>query len=246
MKGLNALVGIPTIAAIIYFFYPLLIDLFNYQNSLATSGNIGSSSLLLLACIILAALLISLAGWGIRLLVGSAQRPLLVVLGEDTVLMCEKDNYPKEYFSEEHCFWRWGCNKRFKGMYGVSYSELKVDRVLQEVRRVQPITTNPKVRNICYLVSFDLNQSLKGKNLASLQKRRSLLGDHWYGDISVTKIMKSALYEFSEAKSKEIAEFYNPEDPKQQEKFSNLVKSWMSEIMAGSPFIITNVTFSLD
>lgn len=87
-----------------------------------------------------------------------------------------------------------------------------VPRSIRVSSRVFPITDNPKVRRIGYQITVE------GKDW---QKFFDTIGDKesWDGEsansIAMEERVRFLLYEFNNAHSKELANFYNPLDPKQ-------------------------------
>jgi hypothetical protein len=97
---------------------------------------------------------------------------------------------------------------------------------------ISPITPNPKVRRIRYEVQFD---SLgKPEEFLSLLKITEKWGH------KADQMILYHLYEFNEKHSKEIAEFYNPMDGQQQQKFAALLTDYLLEKPGFGTFTDTN------
>lgn len=87
---------------------------------------------------------------------------------------------------------------------------------------VTPITDNPKIRTLRYELKTELvspEKFFKAKPeraKAGLENALNELAEYW-------------AYEFNNQHSKQVAEFYNPRDPAQQEKFNALVETFINE-----------------
>ncbi len=92
-------------------------------------------------------------------------------------------------------------------------------RTFSQTGTVTPITENPKVRRLTYAVTsrvVDIKQ--------------------YYSTIGVTEKVQETvqfhLYEFNNARSKELAEFYNPLDPAQRDRLQEIIKGFMDPRLA--------------
>lgn len=100
---------------------------------------------------------------------------------------------------------------------------------------LNPITTNPKVRNLIYKVEISGGATLQEcVSLHLWQKRNGRSADDW---------LRYQLYELNEAKSREMSQFYNPCDTSQQAEFRKLVEDWLPPIPPGVN--IVSISFRL-
>ncbi|MFH0873728.1 MAG: hypothetical protein V1846_02700 [Candidatus Komeilibacteria bacterium] len=103
--------------------------------------------------------------------------------------------------------------------------------------KVQPITDNPKVRNLEYRVSWEYPTE------TDLEGWTTLLTE-LKGETPQT-YMSRQLYEFDEKHSRELAKFYNPLDGYQQTEFRDLLMKFMWPTLQKSNLRIVEATFSL-
>ncbi|MFH1207322.1 MAG: hypothetical protein V1668_01820 [Patescibacteria group bacterium] len=146
-----------------------------------------------------------------------------------------------EYSSKTVYMWK----KRCPDVIAVSFR----DRVQSSTMKVSPITPNPKVRTIVYTVWVDVAiHSLKtmesfiayvtdvmGKEPTALEKDWNLIDE----------IVRFKLYEFNNSHSAEIAEFYNPLDPKQQFRFKKLISTFLNDGLEKIGLTVANTAFKL-
>ncbi len=115
----------------------------------------------------------------------------------------------------------------------VSFKKGIIDKIFMSFN---PISVNPKVREISYSVELmSIESPEEALNRLKFEKEVRPLKDH----------LKFWLYEFHEKHGKEIAEFYNPVNEKQQQKFSSLLKDFISPHLEKTGVEISNVRFNL-
>jgi hypothetical protein len=114
---------------------------------------------------------------------------------------------------------------------------------------VSPVTSNPKVRTIAYDVRLvaDLASEEDFQKWFHFLTTVHHVTVVDFSDIhsSIQRMLKFELYEFQNAHSQEIAEFYNPLDPAQQQKFHDLVFRFLQERLPGLSFQTEKITFNL-
>ena len=110
---------------------------------------------------------------------------------------------------------------------------------------ITPITPNPKVRKISYKVNFIAKASNKVAFRALSQWVREKF-NHFLSPTSyaIEQRLQYELYEFNEANSKEIAEFYNPMDKEQQSRFKELISQFL-RAKAPEYIVFTDASFIL-
>jgi hypothetical protein len=237
--ALNKVVGVVILVPVVYWLIRLYIY---FYKEIDKSNHLGDGSGAQILCA--AAFLIAL---GIIIYILFPPRPFLKIYKPGTIFINLKTNQVI-CLEEEKIFWIW--EKPFGPMEEARYPRITISA---EHRHIQPITANPKVRNLEYQVNFDLRPEYCELTPASVQKLWDLRPNWKYWktnyhtmNLEVGKQIRSQLYEFGEVKSKEISIFYNPEDDKQQLAFAKLLKEFMRESMDNSPFMITGVLFSLN
>lgn len=114
---------------------------------------------------------------------------------------------------------------------------------------VSPVTDNPKVRKILYDVQLrarlSSEESFRQWFEFLTKDRRIPITDLEYMWACIKKVLEYELYEFQNARSKEIAELYNPLDQKQQQKFEELVISFLSPTLKGLEVQPLEIAFHL-
>lgn len=117
-------------------------------------------------------------------------------------------------FPKAACLWKW--DKRFHDSSIFSYQEKVVVIPMIGPRSVTP---NPKVRELTYSTTVKARGTPE-RCLAYIRRLQEIKRglEEW---------LKYWLYEFNEAKSQEIAGFYNPCDDQQQSSFEKLVKEFL-------------------
>jgi hypothetical protein len=91
---------------------------------------------------------------------------------------------------------------------------------------VEPITDNPKVRNLIYVVEVEIDPAYyfyEGR----VKKTTA----------DAVKKIESCLYEFNNQYSRELGEFYNPHDDVQLEQLSKIVTSYLNQPHHLGPFL---------
>lgn len=138
-------------------------------------------------------------------------------------------------FPEQVRLWRW--DPRISGLNILSYYE-KENRFSF---KVQPITPNPKVRQLHVNITFVSAGTLQ---LYRLYRRfcRSLWPKHQSFDAWV----QYQLYEFKNARSKDLGELYNPLEPTQQDRLTAMLKSFFEPMLENSGVILAEASFSVD
>ncbi len=104
---------------------------------------------------------------------------------------------------------------------------------------LNPITTNPKVRDLRYVVHIQVKENPQArlsflKTCVAFGSTKGTLdgsGNH-VAPPGLTAYLTYHLYEFNEAKSKELAELYNPLDANQQSRFAAMVVNFLSETLS--------------
>lgn len=149
-------------------------------------------------------------------------------------------------FGPPQTYWRWVIAKwlREEGASLVTVSTCSV----RVAMHLQPITQNPKVRNLKYIIRLTVNQH--PQMMLALEK---VLGE-WKsrGVMSVSSLAEYLCYELHEEESVSMAKFYNPRDSGQQSSFSILVRSffarkldWNGPHRVEPQFVIEEVAFTL-
>lgn len=136
-------------------------------------------------------------------------------------------------FPEERVFWpytwKWAeLNRQGKI---VSYAAQRKE----ESQVFQPISENPKVRNLRYTVSIFIMGSPE-----SYIKYKAAVGDN-----KVDKFLKYWLYEFQEQHGRQLSGFYNPLSEEQQKKFELLVRNFLETHLESSGMRFGNAKFTL-
>lgn len=137
-------------------------------------------------------------------------------------------------------FWRWQKeNERLARGGTLEWAPPFPFIVTMETR---PITENPKVRNLRYMISVVHNETVRHvRDLPKFLESYSMKG---WG--SAEKVVQYLCFEFNEQQSKEAAKFYNPLDENQQKGFEKLLRAFFVERFKGlEPFRIISVRFSL-
>jgi len=105
---------------------------------------------------------------------------------------------------------------------------------------VTPITDNPKARKITYsvlgMIDPDVYFSLGSTGFKDYEGTAK----------SVNERIQYQLYELNNAHSKELAEFYNPLNPGQQELFKKLVNDFMNERLEGTGISVLCTGFQIE
>jgi len=154
-----------------------------------------------------------------------------------TVLLDVKGNILLQISNEtpfgDMLFWKW--NLPFNGNYEVfSYSSETLS--LTDFSGPHSITENPKVRNIEYSISVEKYGS--AEKLIKFKKDMRRLG------LETSKEwLEYWLYEFNEAKSKELAKFYNPIS--QQKDFRKLAEEFLKPHFENAGVSLTDIRFDI-
>lgn len=105
------------------------------------------------------------------------------------------------------------------------------------VSSVSPITSNPRVRNLTYVVEAkvgSIERFLEGKR-----------PDNRNEQTRITRAVGYHLNEFNEKFSRELADFYNPLDDGQNEKFARLIEDCVNPQIANEGIVIKFISFRL-
>jgi len=137
----------------------------------------------------------------------------ITMIPGNSIIIDENANYVASF---EHRAWLWDNDKLLANTKTCSY---KQEDVMISFTGPHAVTANPKVRNIAYsikLVKFGSPQ----KFIAHIKTVENFGGDteNW---------LAYWLYEFNEAKSKELSKFYNPKDNEQQLEFLDLLLNFL-------------------
>ncbi|MCX6763425.1 MAG: hypothetical protein NTZ97_01690 [Candidatus Moranbacteria bacterium] len=157
-------------------------------------------------------------------------------------MLLDKSGQVREVFAKTTELWVWDkrCSELKDGQL-VSYAENYF-----EVKMAGPhsVTQNPKVRSIEYTVNFEIygnpEEYLKLQKFAEKYRRTNNVSF-----ATSQNMIAYWLYELNERRSKELAEFYNPLDNVQQDKFNQLVKDFLSEPLRDSGIRYKYAEFSI-
>ena len=125
---------------------------------------------------------------------------------------------------------------------------------------VRVITENPKVREIHYELNAqiaDLDAWFAQPHRRKLKQAElhvSSFGTAWTTfkgqperiEWEISKPVITQLFEFNETHSHELARFYNPLDPKQNEDLKQLLEPWLNERLAVDGIEVSYASFSLE
>jgi len=136
----------------------------------------------------------------------------------ESVIVTE-DWEARAHFTERTCIWT-GDN-RLAGAKIASYQNKPI--VVSE--KFKPISANPKVRDLQYIISVMRKEEGLDSFLAMKRKEEK------FGE-SVDFRCKYLLCEFVEENGRQLAELYNPYDKEQQEKFGDLVREYFDPRLA--------------
>lgn len=201
--------------------------------STVMAKNHQDSSLFILA--VLAALLTYFSVMGLGIALGRT-----VKIGPDTYLIDKRNFAVSQPAMRPLEVWE----KSLSGFVWV-----KAKDVYREIRMsVSPITPNPKVRTIKYVVNV-------AAHIVSLEAFRRFL-TYTKNEFHLTEApddiaryvgehVKFWLYEFNNAHSKEIGDFYNPMDPSQQKMFLELVSGFLDEKLQHLEIVVQSATFNI-
>ncbi len=94
----------------------------------------------------------------------------------------------------------------------------KVPTVFAVESAVNPITTNPKVRHLTYMVEVKVVDVAKVNTWAKLHDHPESIPEARQTHVVMGKKVRYCLYEFNNKNSKWLADFYNPMDDEQTKK----------------------------
>ncbi|MDO8655541.1 MAG: hypothetical protein Q7R48_04020 [bacterium] len=143
----------------------------------------------------------------------------------------------------------WGWSQLTKGRE-IAYLSDKYK--LYVGMKVQPITANPKVRELAYTVELAISNNAESMSLyvarfgaPSLKMLSQGTHQLYFESEEIGKHVQSLLYEFNEYHSKELSKFYNPFDEKQQQEFGQLLRTYVEKDAARFGLEIREARFSL-
>lgn len=125
------------------------------------------------------------------------------------------------------------------GTWEFGYEVFNVPNLASASSHERVVTENPKVRDLAYYVALECVDPVAF--LKADEQRRDPPGSNSRGEAQTAtsarvaqmrEIAEFHCFEFNNAYSRRIAEFYNPLDQQQQEKFSKLVCDWLNERLA--------------
>jgi hypothetical protein len=194
--------------------------------------------LLILAVIVLVVLVI-------KTFFGYAVWPLLKVIPANCFVIdyrCTFDQGVKTYTKAEVLLWRKSWN-RAKEIYYIPLGIFQNSDMMFPKVKIRPITANPKVRDISFKVKLGFGGEL---NAEAIQRAIIYFGKINPCEWKLDDAVKGLAYEFAEAKSKQISEFYNPLDSKQQKEFEDLAGSFLNEKLEKTSLIVYSAKFSIN
>ncbi len=115
------------------------------------------------------------------------------------------------------------------------------DKINEVPSAVSPITDNPKVRRIRYSVKVEFLHRDTYYRLAS--HRQKYPGNIQTG---ISELVRFQLYEFNNAKSEVLADFYNPLDQNQRQRLLELIQRVVNPTLAQDGLEITDVSFEVE
>jgi hypothetical protein len=119
--------------------------------------------------------------------------------------------------------------------------------LLNTSRRFQPITPNPKVRNVGYEVSLAFGET--PESAQSFYSRYGWVTSEQFGDGMPAQAkldVQYQLYEFDEFHSIEVSRLWNPLEPTQQQEFESLVRNFLEPVMAPLGLRVDSAKFSFN
>ncbi|KKU43546.1 MAG: hypothetical protein UX60_C0022G0011 [Berkelbacteria bacterium GW2011_GWA2_46_7] len=155
--------------------------------------------------------------------------PVLNWLGEPVAIIAP-NGVVRAVIDDRQLLLRWDRRIAGNRVIDLSPVDFTTSRVLQ------PISSNPKVRLLHYDVTVEAIGTPAAR-LAYMAKfggfdtdgtfapRDNMVGVEWGSYEKAADFISYSLYEFDEYNSRSLAEFYNPMDERQQERFVELLSS---------------------
>lgn len=109
--------------------------------------------------------------------------------------------------------------------------------------QVTPITENPKARRICFEGTPKVTDV--GKFLSKPEREAARHNPARVAGL-IKRTVEFHFYNFNEWRSKELARFYNPLDPKQQKGFQELLGPWVNERLEDEGIEVHDLHFWLE
>ena len=171
------------------------------------------------------------------------------------------DRYVVADFKRPTILWQKQFNKMLSepGAYLIDYGKVRHGHIQMATH---PITDNPKVRSLRYIINVRLDNSagatLKFHQTFPIGNKGMDRKYTWfiphekvstpYEPISkaISTESRRLLYEFSEKNSRELATLYNPLDPGQQAKFREMLHAFMTEPLGRRGLYIHSSRFAID
>ncbi|MDP3992904.1 MAG: hypothetical protein Q8Q05_01680 [bacterium] len=181
-------------------------------------------------------------------LVGAiGEHPGLWLFLQPGTYVFNKEGKLLEEVKEGQALWRWAPTAR--GRYIVQAGPFYATTYEM---KVQPITSNPKVRDLHYEVGVAIRSGTDAYSrfLATFGDP-GLDGDPMSGrplrleSEKARTFVRSLLYDFNEEHSRDLAEYYNPLDETQQAKFASLVRPYLKDKLTAVGLEIRSIRFSL-
>jgi len=156
---------------------------------------------------------------------------------DNEIRLINPDTTIKQTFIMRQSVWLWTGQYR-RVMKNALLAPFSLS-VQEAAIRVNPITENPKVREITLSARFRFGGDYEKSE--ALKATKAKLDKENEGDL-----IRYFLYEFAEQKSRELGAFYNPESTEQQTKFRELIISYMNEKTANLGLEIRYASFSFN
>lgn len=99
---------------------------------------------------------------------------------------------------------------------------------LNLVSKVQPITENPKVRQLTYEIDIEVKYVNKFFNTIGKKPHNNLIPGKEENEKIIKDTVMYHLYNFNEKYSKQLAKFYNPLDPEQKKKLEMMLMEYIN------------------
>ncbi|MFH0815150.1 MAG: hypothetical protein V1902_03700 [Candidatus Falkowbacteria bacterium] len=110
---------------------------------------------------------------------------------------------------------------------------------------VKPITENPKVREVHYTVAFEEVDVKKFVEAVVAMAPYDGQMSHEQFEARYLRLVKLVVYDFNDAHSKELSEFYNPLRTEQQAAFLDLLKKYLDPKLAEVGLAVKAVTWDV-
>lgn len=206
---------------------------------IARKKSLGSEFAVFLVCACLASLLVSISSMSFA--------PGFWMFWRSGAHVFEKDGSLVTVVPDGKALW--GGSKLANGRH-VAYLSDKYK--LYVSMKVQPITANPKVRELNYSVELAISNNAESMSLyvarfgaPSLKMFSQGTYQLYFESGEIEKHVQSLLYEFNEYHSKELSKFYNPFDENQQQEFGRLLRTYVEKDAASFGLEIRRARFTL-